>query len=163
MLSFFIMIPIRNIISGRGNGLGFVFLLGSLIYYIYRFIDYKTAKILFPISIVAYIIQSYILKEAYQVVSFFNLSFIIAFGLIACQNIIINRNKILAYISNSTFMLYLIHYTIIDFILNTSLNIDTITKFWLGIIISVVSSLLIYRIISCKKIMLHSYKTTNRP
>lgn len=151
LLSLITIIPINHFIGGRGSGLGFVFLLGVLIYYSFRFIDSKTAKILLPISLIIYIIQGSILKEAYSIVSFIILAATITFGLVSFQNISESRNKVVAFISGSTFMLYLIHYSLIDFILNSNLKINNIIKFWLGIIISIVLSIIFYKILTSKR------------
>lgn len=132
------------LITGRGNGLGFVFALGVLSYFFYELISMHTAMILFVLSCLLYIGYGIVYKEAYTVYSFIILWLVfcsaIKIGRIlgTAQNL--RRNSILAFVSKSTFMLYLIHYSIIDLIYTSKMNCRLCIKFFAGIIISLIIS-----------------------
>lgn len=143
------------LITGRGNGLGFVFALGVIGYYCYGLISQSVAFLMFILSCLGYLLYGLIFKEAYSVYSF------IMIWLIFCSAIksgeirqrYMKRNSILAYISKSTFMLYLIHYSVIDMIFVTDVNCSNSVKFVLGIIISLIISIGAYFIFGEKNMV----------
>lgn len=114
-----------HLITGRGGGLGFLFLLGVLAYYCYPLISLTAALVIFPLSFIIYIIYALCVKDAYTVYSFLILWLmfcsVVKIGCIR-KNDKPNRNKILAFISKSTFMLYLTHFSIICMFLNSNLT-----------------------------------------
>lgn len=130
------------IITGRGGGLGFVFALGVLSYYIYRLISRKTAIFIFACSSMLYILYGVIFKEAYTVYSFIILWLVFTASIrMGSNGVRQKRNSALAFVSKSTFMLYLVHYSIIDLLVHTNLSGCYQVKFWSGIICSVLLSL----------------------
>ena len=137
-----VLMVCNYLITGRGGGLGFVFALGVLSYYSYALISKYTAMIVFVLSCLLYVGYGLVYKEAYTVYSF------IILWLIFCSAIRIGgctaqdskRNSILAFISKSTFILYLIHYSIIDLIAHSGMNCRLCIKFFAGIIISLIIS-----------------------
>lgn len=159
--SLLFIMPIDYFISGRGNGLGFVFGLGILAFYIYDLIETNLAKIIFPASCIIYIVYGFFYKEAYTIYSFFILwiSFcsLMKIGKSCTKFKERDRNPIISYISQSTFMLYLIHYSIIDLIFNLTLSINNYIKFLSGIIISIVMALIMYYIFGKKNALRASF------
>ena len=144
-----------HLISVRGNGLGVVFLLGVLSYCFYDFLSLKAARILFPLSCLRYVYYGIMIKEAYTVCSF------IIICVVFCSAVKIGgsmepdtkRNEVFAFISKSTFMLYLVHYSIIDFIMNTEMNCSISVKFWLGIVLSLIMACCCYYVFAKKNII----------
>lgn len=131
------------LITGRGGGLGFVFTLGILSYYSYWIIDQKTAVIIFIISLVLYIGYGAYYKDAYTVYSFLILWLLFTSAIAIGQENrhVSERNSALAFLSKSTFMLYLVHYSIIDLLVNAECSWGMPFRFVLGIMISILLSL----------------------
>ncbi len=145
---FFVLLlfPTDYIITGRGGGLGFVFLLGVLAYYIHGRITKKAALCILPFSVAAYILYGLAFKEAYTVPSFLLLWTSFCSCLKIAESWNVNRNAVLAFLSQSTFMLYLIHYSIIDLIYNADIAADIYCKFAAGIGFSILLSLVMYSV-----------------
>ena len=144
ILIVILVIPIEYIIGGRGNGLGIVFCLGILCYYIYKRIQYGTAKVFFYLSIFLYFLYGIYFKDAYSILSYCILWIMTCSGIRYFSDKKINISmKKLVFLSNSTFFLYLIHYSIIDFIYNLKLS-NTMFSFGLGIFISIALSWIFY-------------------
>ena len=160
--SLLFIMPIDYLITGRGSGLGFVFGLGVFAFYIYNLIESNIARIIFPISCVIYILYGCFYKEAYTVYSFLILwvSFcsLMKIGTL-CEK---NRSVTISFISQSTFMLYLIHYSIIDLIYNCEMIVSVYIKFLLGIIISVLISFITYYFFGRKNLLLKTYNRFSR-
>ncbi len=144
-----------HLITGRGNGLGFVFLLGVLSYYCYDLLSLKAAKLLLPLSCFLYVYYGIMIKEAYTVYSFIIICFMFcsAVKIGGCMEQNTQRNKVFAFISKSTFMLYLIHYSIIDFIAHSEINCSICLKFWFGIVLSLVMASCCYYVFAKKDII----------
>lgn len=153
-LVFIVFMISGHLVSGRGNGLGVVFALGILGYYSYQSIGYRCAKVIFPSTVALYIIYGFMVKNAYTKISFV----ILALMLISLLRIGLNtkykggRNKILAFISKSTFMLYLLHYSIIDLIFRSNAFNDLYVNFIMGIVISSTLSCFIYYVLIEKNV-----------
>lgn len=149
-----LLIPIDYLITGGGNGLGFVFGLGILTFYIYDLIESNMAKIILPVSCILYIWYGLLYKEAYTVYSF-----LILWVMFCCLMKIGKscvgggRNSAILFISQSTFMLYLIHYSIIDLIYSWKVPINRYIKFLSGIIISILISFIMYYIFGRKNML----------
>lgn len=141
--------------AGRGNGLGFVFALGVLGYYAYGRISQKTAKMVFVLSCLAYLLYGLKFKEAYTMYSF------IILWVIFCSAMRIGggmekktkRNPLLAFISKGTFMLYITHYSILDLIVHADVPWSVHTKFWVGILISLIVAYAAYYVFGEKDVI----------
>lgn len=155
VFGFILFMSSDYLITGRGAGLGFVFALGVLAYYAYELIEQKTAIFVFISSCLLYVMYGFIYKEVYTVYSF------IILGVIFSSAIKIGggtpqdrrRNRILAFISRSTFMLYLIHYSIIDMFVHYDVSWSLQVKFLIGIILSMIVSLLGYYVFGEKDLV----------
>lgn len=150
-----IFMPMIYLIGGRGGGLGFVFGLGVLAYYIYDQISRSAACCFFPISIALMIGYVAVVKEAYDIGTFILLFSIFCLGIKAFSGNDQNkgRNRLLSFLSRSTFMLYLIHYSIIDMISRYTLWQDNLAKFATGIGTSILFAMLLYYIFGEKKLL----------
>lgn len=162
ILTFFVFMVGDYLISGRGGGLGFVFLLGGLSYYFYDLISDSVAIVMFVISFLAYIGYGVVFRNAYTVYSFIILwmlfcSAIKIGGLLVADNKY-KRNNLLAFASKSTFMLYIIHYSIIDLIFHLEINCNLYIKFIAGIIISTLLASNTYYVFGEKGAMLKVLK-----
>ena len=76
ILVFAIFLSIEHFIGGRGNGLGFVFLLGIFSYYIFNRLNQNISIFIFFVSFVLYVLLCIVTNEAYNIYAF-----IILFGL----------------------------------------------------------------------------------
>ena len=138
-----ILMCAEYIITGRGAGLGFVFAIGVLSFYLYKLIDQRLAWRCLFLSIILYIAYGLLYKEAYTVYSFLIL------GLLFCSTLKVadvfgnKRSTFLAFISKSTFMLYLVHYSIFDLLVNSDIIVNNNEKFLIGIICSSIISLFV--------------------
>ena len=140
-----VFMVIDYFITGRGNGMGFVFALGILGYYCYKMISVRTARIVFILSCLLYVCYGIVKKEAYTVYSFVIIWLILCSALrMGKEKDYSTRNPFLAYLSKSTFMLYLIHYSIIDLIAHADCGLGIGIRFVAGIIASLGLSLLLY-------------------
>ena len=160
LLALISVVSLDYFIGGRGGGLGFVFGLGVLVYYVFDLVKKNNAYLIFLTFLVLYIIYGAIFRDAYTIYSFIILSII--FG--ACLNLggkdtAIRRNRIAEFISQSTFMLYLIHYSIIYMIYISNIEIDAIYKFVIGIIFSIIFSVIMHFIFGKKGILFIRRKT----
>ena len=137
-LGFVLYMCSGHLITGRGHGLGFVFLLGVLSYYCYDAIEIHAAIIIFPLSCLLYIAYGLHAKEAYTIHSFIILWAVLcsALKLGGAVKHISKRNAVLAFLSNSTFMLYLVHYSVINLIVRADIAWSKRLKFSMGIAIS---------------------------
>lgn len=144
------------LINGRGNGLGMVFTLGMLCYYSYYLIDNRKLSVMICLlSVMLYTVYGVVCKEAYTIYSFIILWIFLSASLRCTggNTCALKRNKVLAFISKSTFMLYLIHYSIIDFIYTWQIDLSIYSKFYIGIIISLLCSFLAYYIFGEKRLL----------
>ncbi len=155
MFAIIVCMSSGYLVSGGEHSLGFVFALGVLAYYCYRLIRREIAYIILPISIALYIAYGIVYKEAYTVYSYIILWFIIcsALRVFGGGQDTTKRNVILAFISKSTFMLYLIHYSIMDMICSLDVQWNTYVRFFFCILISLIVSIPAYYVFGEKKIM----------
>ncbi len=141
LFGMIVFMSCNYLITGRGAGLGFVFLLGVIAFYVNSLLKYETAMLVFVCSCMLYMIYGAIYKEAYTVCSFIILWLIFVSTLKIGEGSTerkSRRNPILCYLSKSTFMLYLTHYSVIDlFVRLNSSSFSIVTRFSLGIIVSV--------------------------
>lgn len=136
-----IIMSAEYFITGRGAGLGFVFAIGVLSFYLYRLIDQRLAWICLILSNLLYIAYGLKYKEAYTVYSFLILGLLFCSALKVADVIENKRSTFLAFISKSTFMLYLVHYSIFDLLVNSDIAVNNSVKFLIGIICSIIISL----------------------
>ena len=144
LLGVLLSIPSAYLIGGRGGGLGVVFGLGILSYYCYERIERNAALPILVFSFIAYILYGIIFKEAYTIYSYI-IIWIIFFAklkLVGVQTT--ERSSAFAFVSQSTFMLYLTHYSIIDMICRTTYLTSIAFKFILGIVLAIVVSFVMY-------------------
>ena len=136
---FFLLMSSNYLVTGRGAGLGFVFALGVLSYFIYDSLSRNTAITVFLLSVLAYVVYGAVIRNAYTVYSFiilwmlFTAAIKIGGGNAETQT----RNPVVGFVSKSTFMLYLIHYSIIDLFANLNSPWNTEIRFIVGIICSI--------------------------
>ncbi len=162
-LGFLITMASTYLITGSGGGLGFVFLLGVFSYYCYERIEIRAARVICPMAIITYIIYGIVVKEAYTIYSF------LVLWIIFCTAIKIGdnekrgkRNLVLADVSGSTFMLYLIHYSIIDLIYCSNIAINVYLKFAAGIGVSMAISFAAYYLFKKKELLMILLRKTVR-
>lgn len=154
VLLFLLIMPSEYIISGRGGGLGFCFCLGIISYYVYDKIEDKIAVPLLCGLFITYVFVGIALRRAYCIWSFGTLCLIFCTCMKICSRKRENqRNKVLAFVSKSTFMLYLIHYSIIDLLCTTFLPIGKKECFIIGIIVSVAAAMIMYYMFGGKNIL----------
>lgn len=157
LLSFFLWVPSEYILGGRGCGLGFVLGMGFLAYYIYDKIDSKITPALFVLSIFIYIGYGAYYKDAYTIKSFIIMWFILCLGLSALREkpgveCTAKRNGLLSFLAKTTFMLYMLHYSIIDLIASAGIWQNTYLMFTAGIVLSVLISIPMYIIFGEKRL-----------
>ncbi|PCI99628.1 MAG: hypothetical protein COB15_03965 [Flavobacteriales bacterium] len=172
LLSFFSIVPFYNLIGGRGNGLSIYWIFGSLIFFLKRYDILQKVK--FNIKILSFILliliasaRCYITRNAYDPIFAFTLAIILLLLLLLldlCEKIMIlvNITKIIRLGASYSFTLYLIHYSIIDFMhTHYSETFNPYLNFLIAFIISNVISLIIGHISEVpltKKIKNHLYK-----
>ncbi|MBR3149657.1 MAG: acyltransferase [Eubacterium sp.] len=158
LLALFIFFPMDFLVQGSQRSIGAVFVLGVLAYSIYDKISKKLALPVFLASFLLYAAYGAVFKNAYDIPSFIILWIMLCFGVktfeIKSASNKSTRNKTLAFVSGSTSMLYLLHYSIIDFIYNLSFSENVYLKFSLGIIISVVLAFVMYYVFGKKKLLI---------
>lgn len=145
------VIPCEYLIGGRGGGLGFVFTLGILSYYWYEKLEKSTAIAMLFVSIPLLVAIGAYLKNAYTILIFFAMTMIFC-SLVRITLDIKNgvRHKTIMMLSRSTFVLYLIHYSIIYLICGSNMNVSVERKFAIGIVLSMCISFGIYYIFGQK-------------
>ena len=152
LLLMIVFMSSHYLIAGRGGGLGFVFLLGVFTYYCHALLNYRTALVLFVLSLAVYFLYGALLKDAYTVYSFFIIMMIFVSMLRIGAQYNKERSHIISFVSKSTFMLYIIHYSVIDLIYSCRYPLDNRIKFILGIIISMILAGFFYYVLVEKNI-----------
>ena len=161
LLFLFIFMPFDYLISGRGGGLGLVFLLGVLSYYTYNMFSDNMLGILTLVSL--YIIYGTIYKDAYRLSSFILLFLIFSSGLKASERIVISkRNELIKFLSEMTFMLYLTHYSVLYCLNRIGLSINHSLKLVLGIFLSLALSFCMYWIFVYRSILIKKESRQNK-
>ena len=142
VFSILLLMTSHYLVTGRGSGLGFVFALGVSSYYVYDSLSRNTAITVFLLSILGYVVYGAVFRNAYTVYSFIILWMIFTSAIkIGGGNAgIQTRNPVVGFVSRSTFMLYLIHYSIIDLFANLNCPWNTGIRFTVGIICSTLLS-----------------------
>ena len=153
MLSVFIVMPFQAM-----SKLGLPFGMGILAYYMYDKINRIISISLFLISIIGFIYYEHVIKEAYTLLSFVLICYIFCSGLIVFQGRSKDekrkeRNRILSFISRSTFMLYLIHYSIVSMFRGSGWSISVSYLFGGGIVLSAFLGILMFYFFGEKKIL----------
>lgn len=153
LFCIFLTIPVEYIITGAGNGLGFVFLLGIFSYYLYDKISYHSAWILFILSIIANGWIAYIIKDIFQIYNFL-IMWIMFMSALKIASIFSNmkRSSALLFVSQSTFMLYLTHYSITYFLLSNT-NYSNQARFIIAIVSSIGLSFIMYYLFGKKELL----------
>ena len=143
--------PIRDLVGGSGNGLTLCFLLGVAIYYLYDKLSISNYMVLICLCTLCIIIYG-ILKKAVYEIFFFVLVFAMLLILLSWGNK--REGKTHAFISllaRSTYMLYLVHYSIMDLFVHLNLGISNRGKFIISIFVSICVALLFYTIFEKRK------------
>lgn len=153
LIGLFLFMSCNYLITGRGNGLGTVFMLGVGTYYIYNLQTFYTAKCLLVISVLLYIIYGLFIHDAYTIYSFVLLWLMFTAMLKYCGYYNWKRSNVLSFMSKSTFMLYIIHYSVIDLFFSYNGSLSVCWNFALGIIFSIILSGLAYFVIIQKNIL----------
>ncbi len=145
LLGLLVLLPYEYLIGGRGGGLGFVFALGVLGYYFYGSLDAKAAPLLFAGSLLALVGYSFVRNEAYGIVPFLLLWLALCAG-VRCFAGGRERNRAAAYLSGSTFMLYMLHWTIFELLIRLELPLPGTAMLALGTALSLVTAVVLYEI-----------------
>jgi len=126
ILFLFSIVPLFNLVNGRGHGLTLVWLMGVVIYYVYR--NSKRINNLahcLPLAILFLILSILYLsvrKEAYDLIFETLLSISIFFLVIYTNSAAIIANgsfkKVIIYVSSYSYTLFLTHYSIFELFVN---------------------------------------------
>lgn len=157
LLAFFAIIPCYNLIGGRGGALSLYWILGMLLCLIYP--HYKLLKlargwkVIFAISLIALAIaRQYLIISAYDVTFALILSLFILVSMDLISSL--NLNKIFAivvkFFASYSFTLYLVHYSILDFIASHYIEHNPYILFIIGFIISNLIAICIARFTEIK-------------
>ena len=149
-----LLLTIEFLIGGRGGGLGVVFSLGVLAYYFYDRISQRIALPLFLGSLMLFILYGIIKKQVYSIFPFLFLWMFLCSGVkLFQQKTSSARNPILSFLSGSTFMLYMIHWSIFDFFYCFQLSIDPKLFFILITAPSIGIALILYACFGRRKLL----------
>ena len=121
LLSFLSIVPVFNLISGRGNGLTVYWLFGAIVYYLSgRFQNYAIQKCirwgLVVFLLFTATIRVLLTMKEYEPI----LAFLLAIALLISISLAYDTeglkkySKIIRFTANYSFTLYLIHYSILD-------------------------------------------------
>jgi len=153
ILGFFSLVPVYNLIMGRGHGLTTYWLFGALIYLISTLNILNSirqrVKIILTIMICGLaFLRAYIQMEAYDPIFAFLLAIVIWLIIDIFKNIEFSKAavNIIRYNASYSYTLYLIHYSILDFLFNHFSNqFNSYILFLVGFLLSNVLSALIGR------------------
>ncbi|MEO6903513.1 MAG: acyltransferase [Bacteroidia bacterium] len=169
ILSFVSFVPLFNLIMGRGNGLTTYWLFGSMIYLI------STLNILKSVNhtiklLLAFVITGLALTRAYYKMDAYDpiFAFLLAISIWLIIDIYKDKNiskkitKLIKYNASYSYTLYLVHYSILDFIkAHFDKTISPYLLFIVGFIIANIISILIGRYTELsltKKVKVFLYK-----
>lgn len=143
-ISIISITPLSNLLGGRGEGLTICFLFGVFAFYIYKRLNIRYSFLLVWLALTLLVISGIYKREAYCI-----LIFVTVFGvLVALLNWGKDKNghksKVLHFLAGYTFMLYLVHYSIIDFLYSCNLLVGSTCKMLFGIILSNIMSIIMY-------------------
>jgi peptidoglycan/LPS O-acetylase OafA/YrhL len=123
VLSFFSVVPIFNLIIGRGNGLTTYWLFGSLVYIVSTLdilngLNKNIKIILILITTGLALVRAYIKMEAYDPIFAFLLAVVLWLVIDFYKNKEYSKNtiKLIKYNASFSYTLYLVHYSILAFI-----------------------------------------------
>lgn len=141
VLGYALLLPIEYLIGGRGGGLGFLFALGALGYYAFDRISNRTAMLLLPLGIVLALCYCALKMNAYSIYVFLFLWLVLCAGLrLLSGPTQKKRGRIAAWLSGSTFMLYMLHYSILDFVFCSDFLPSNEGKLAVGVLLSLLIS-----------------------
>ncbi|MCR5576060.1 MAG: acyltransferase [Oscillospiraceae bacterium] len=117
VLALSLLLPIEYLVGGRGGGLGFVFALGVFGYYFFERLDRRMARLLLPACAVLTLVYVFLKVTAYSIYVFLLLWIALCSGLCLLDGQTRQgRRRFTAYLSGSSFMLYMLHFSILDFV-----------------------------------------------
>lgn len=144
-------VPLLYLSSGsRGGGLTLCFLFGVIAFYLFDRINLQRPILLFLGSILCIVLYGIVRREAYEIYFFILVLLMFIILLMWGNKKEIKFNKTISFLSRSTYMLYLVHYSIMYLFSHFSF-MSNIIKFFLSILSSVVISCLFYNIFEKKK------------
>ena len=145
VLGYALLLPIEYLVGGRGGGLGFLFALGALGYYAFDRIQRRTALLLLPLALILTASYCALKMNAYSIYVFLFLWLALCAGLRllsgAPQG---ERSRVAAWLSGSTFMLYMLHYSILDLVFCAAFLPSRGVRLALGVSLSILISFGMY-------------------
>lgn len=136
-LGLALLLPIEFLIGGRGGGLGFVFALGALGYSLFDKIEQNAARLLFPLCLLLVPAYCALKLNAYSIYVFLFLWMALCAGLrLLAGQTAARRNPVAAWLSGACFMLYMLHFSILDFALFSGVFRTTGAQLAAGILLS---------------------------
>lgn len=126
------------------------FLLGCFAYYIYDHIELKYTSVLIILNILFIIVYGICIKSAYFEIFYYMIFSLLILIMIYGKGINrggggATRNKVLSFMASYTYMLYLTHYSVFDFLENFKITPEA--EFMLGVILSNVIAIVMYLLI----------------
>jgi peptidoglycan/LPS O-acetylase OafA/YrhL len=169
ILTFLSIVPVINLIMGRGNGLTTFWLFGSIVYVIstldiLKGINKKIKLLLILIISGLALFRAYQEMEAYDPIFAFLLAMTLwlIIDFFKDKNYSHNAEQIIKYNASYSYTLYLVHYSILDFIKNNfDETINPYLLFTIGFISANIISIFIGRYTELsltKKVKLFLYK-----
>lgn len=119
--------------------------IGCTIYFLYDRINGGFANLLFGISLIVYIFYEMQRKETYTLVAFFLIGLILlAYTGMAKNAKNRERNALIKFLSGSTFLLYIIHYPILELVHDCIVIDSNHLKAIISVALSIILSITIY-------------------
>lgn len=152
ILLFISIVPLYNLVGGRGHGLSMFWIFGVTIYLLLNINYFKIVNIVISIglSMLFFILAMLVVyKTKIEYNAFFAciLAMSLLFLLNATQKIEMKYNEkvisIIRFFANYSFTLYLIHYSIVDLIFNMNLDISRYFQFIFAFVICNVISMVL--------------------
>ncbi len=154
IFTFLLIVPSYNLIGGRGNGLMLTWFYGVIIYFFASSQLFKNnIKFIYKFYILVlisflFLIRIYIIRTEYDPILTFILAVMMFLLIDFFSNFNFNRffKKIIRYNASYSFTLYLIHYSIFDFmVIHFKESINKYILFFVGFIISNILSIIVGR------------------
>lgn len=153
VLLVFSIVPVYNLISGRGNGLTTYWIFGAIIYLIISLkilekITYRLKVIMASGLLILAFVRAYFVMSAYDAIFAFLLSITLLLIIDLFKNIKFKKlfQKFIKFNASYSYTLYLIHYSILDFIfVNYSNYYNKYILFIIGFLVSNIISAVIGR------------------
>lgn len=143
-LGIALVTPLQNLTGGRGNGLTACFLLGVFAYFVYDKFQLKHKFFAVAVAIVFLLVIGICKKDAYCMWFFMSVFCVLITLLNWGKDKKGSDCKVISFLSGYTFMLYLVHYSIIDFIQIWDISLGNVCKMFLGIMLSNVIAVIMY-------------------